>query len=271
MSGQPTEKVKEAMREMLKLCREVDTLQVITFAGQTRQLFDKPVPVNRENIAEALNFTQQIRGSGGTHMLEGVKRAIDQPIDSQRVRIVIMLTDGYIGNEAEIIEHVGKQCGDQVRFWAIGIGSSPNMFLIDGVARQGGGMGKRLALDETAAGLAEEVISRIQRAQLAKIRIDWGGLDVAETYPAKIPELWAGRPVILFGRYRGGGTAEITLRGVVEGESAEWPFEVKFPEEAIGARRAGEGLGTQKNRRPDAADVLRGLAGRGRRGHGNRG
>lgn len=230
MRGHPTEKVKEAMRDMLKLCRDIDTMQVITFASRTQQLFEKPVPVNNANVAKALDFTRNIRGSGGTHMLEGVKRAIDQPIDEERVRIVIMLTDGYIGNEAEIIEHVGKSCGDQIRFWAIGIGSSPNMFLVDGVARQGGGMGKRLGLQDIAAGLAEEVITRIQRAQLAKINIDWGGLQVAETYPAKIPELWAGRPVILFGRYTGGGAAEIKVNGAVEGEAVSWPLRVTLPE-----------------------------------------
>ena len=230
MSGQPTEKVKETMRDMLKLCRDIDTMQVITFASRTQQLFEKPVPVNKANTAKALNFTQSVRGSGGTHMLEGVKRAIDQPIDKERVRIVIMLTDGFIGNEAEIIEHVGKNCGDQIRFWAIGIGSSPNMFLVDGVARQGGGMGKRLGLEDIAAGLAEEVITRIQRAQLAKIKIDWGSLEVAETYPAKIPELWAGRPVILFGRYTGGGAAEIQVNGSVEGEAVSWPLRVTLPE-----------------------------------------
>ena len=82
---------------------------------------------------------------------------------------------------------MGKNCGDQIRFWAIGIGSSPNMFLIDGVARQGSGMGKKLGLKENAAGLAEEVMTRIQRAQLATIKIDWGGLEVAETYPGKDP------------------------------------------------------------------------------------
>ena len=230
MRGQKTEKVKEAMRDMLNLCREIDTMQVITFASRTQQLFEKPVPVNKGNVAKALNFTQGVRGSGGTHMLEGVKRSIDQPIDKERVRIVIMLTDGFIGNEAEIIEHVGKSCGDQIRFWAIGIGSSPNMFLVDGVARQGGGMGKRLGLNDIAAGLAEEVITRIQRAQLAKIKIDWGSLKVAETYPAKIPELWAGRPVILFGRYTGGGAAEINVNGFVEGEAISWPLRVTLPE-----------------------------------------
>jgi Ca-activated chloride channel family protein len=52
---------------------------------------------------------------------------------------------------------------------------------------------------------------------LAKVKVDWGGLDVVETYPAKIPELWAGRPVILFGRFRGAGDAAVNVSGVVEG------------------------------------------------------
>src|SRR5207249_10041823 len=110
--------------------------------------------------------------------------AIDAPVDKERVRIVIMLTDGFIGNEAEIIEHVGKNCGDQVRFWAIGIGSAPNMFLIDGVAKQGGGMGKRLGLLDDPVPLTQEDIVRIHRAQLSKLRIDWGALPVAETSAA---------------------------------------------------------------------------------------
>src|SRR4029453_16863557 len=105
----------------------------------------------------------------GQEILKGVQIAIEEPIDKERVRIIVMLTDGYIGNEAEIIEHVGKNCGDQVRFWAIGIGSAPNMFLIDGVAKQGGGMGKKLDLVDDAVPLSQEVISRIQRAQLSKV------------------------------------------------------------------------------------------------------
>src|SRR5262245_20139563 len=224
MSGEPTNKVVQAMQGMLKLCRDKDTIQVITFASQTHKLFDKPVPVSQENVGKALNFTSGLQGSGGTEMLRGVQMAIDEPIEKERLRIVVMLTDGYIGNEAEIIEHVGKHCGDQIRFWCVGIGSSPNMFLVDGVAKQGGGMGKSLGLKDESQPLVQEIMTRIQRAQLAKIRIDWGDLKVSETFPAKIPELWAGRPVIVYGRYSGGGRvagniwqAEVKVSGNVEG------------------------------------------------------
>lgn len=229
MSGPPTAKVKEAMSQMLSLCREQDTVQVVTFASQANKLFDKPLPATQETIRRALAFTEGLEAGGGTEMIQGVRMAIDEPVDKDRVRIVVMLTDGYIGNEAEIIAHVGKNCGDKVRFWSIGIGASPNMFLIDGVAAQGGGMGKRLGLEDDATALTREIVTRIQRAQLAGIRIDWGSLEVSETFPARIPELWAGRPAMLLGRYRGSASSEVKVHGEVEGESVAWPIQVDLP------------------------------------------
>ncbi len=229
MRGEPTAKVRDAMKNMLNLCREKDTFQVVTFASNANKLFEAPVAVNDANRTRALDFTSAIRGGGGTRMLEGVKMAIDQPIDEKRIRIVVMLTDGYIGNEAQIIQHVGENCGDQIRFWCIGIGQSPNMMLVDGVARQGGGMGKKLGLKDETEGMTTEVMTRIQRAQLAKVNIDWGDLQVSETFPAKLPELWAGRPVIVYGRYKDGGQSEITVSGKVEGEAVSWPLSVTLP------------------------------------------
>jgi len=229
MSGAPTALVRRTMAQFLKRCKTTDTVQVITFASRANKLFEKSVPANKENIEKALGFTRGIRGGGGTHMLKGIKMAINEPLDPERVRIVVMLTDGYIGNESEIIAEVGRRCGDQIRFWCVGIGSSPNRHLVDGVARQGGGMAKVLGLNDDPVPMVQQAMHRIHRAQLAKIRIDWGTLAVSETYPARIPELWAGRPVVLYGRYEGGGRSGITVNGKIEGKPASWPLTVELP------------------------------------------
>jgi len=230
MRGQPSAKVRETMEKMLERCKADDTVQVVAFQSSAEKLFEAPVPATKDNIATALDFTNRIQGRGGTEMLKGVRMALDEPPDPKRVRICLMLTDGFIGNEAEIIEEVGKRCGDQVRFWCLGIGNSVNRFLVDGVARQGGGMGKVMNLNEDPAATVEEIMMRIHRAQLSKVAIDWGGAEVSETYPAKIPELWVGRPIILFGRYAGGrGEAPIRVSGRVEGEPVSWPLVVNFP------------------------------------------
>lgn len=229
MSGAPTAKVKETMQRFFEMRKPEDTIQLITFASQAAKLFDKPVPATQENIARALGFTANYVSGGGTEMLKGIKMVLEEPVDPQRVRIVVMLTDGYIGNEAEIIQEVGKRAGDQIRFWTLGIGSSPNRFLLDGVAKQGGGASGVIELNTDPTQLVTQIVERIHRAQLAKIAIDWKGLPVFETYPRRIPELWAGRPVILFGRYQDGGKAKIRLSGVAEGKPISYQLDVSLP------------------------------------------
>ena len=229
MRGHPTEKVREAMRHFFRLSKPNDTVQVITFAGYANKLFERPVAATKENVSRALNFTQQIQAGGGTEMLKGIRMVLNEPADPARVRIVVMLTDAYIGNEAEIIEEVGRRAGDQIRFWAIGIGSSPNRFLIDGVAKQGGGMSGVIELNTDPKELVSQIVERIHRAQLANIQLDWNDLSVYEIFPRRIPELWAGRPVILFGRYADGGKTRLELSGVAEGKPLSYSLEVTLP------------------------------------------
>ena len=230
MRGEPTQKVKETMHHFLRLTKPNDTVQVITFASRADKLFEKSVPATQANIEHALNFTQQIRGGGGTEMLNAIKLVLNEPVDPERVRIVVMLTDGYIGNEAEIIAEIDRRAGDQIRFSAIGIGSSPNRYLIDGVAKHGGGMADVIELNTDPGPLVAQIAERIHRAQLAKIQIDWNELSVYETYPRRIPELWPGRPVIMFGRYAAGGSREIRLSGSAEGKPLKYKLHVTLPD-----------------------------------------
>lgn len=230
MRGEPTQKVKETMHHFLRLTKPNDTVQVITFSNRADKLFEKSVPATQANIEHALNFTQQMRGGGGTEMLNAIKLVLNEPVDQERVRIVVMLTDGYIGNEAEIITEIDRRAGDQIRFSAIGIGTSPNRYLIDGVAKHGGGLADVIALNTDPGPLVAQIAERIHRAQLAKIQIDWNGLSVYETYPRRIPELWAGRPVLMFGRYGAGGSQKIELSGSAEGKPLKYKLHVTLPD-----------------------------------------
>ncbi len=230
MRGEPTQKVKETMHHFLRLTKPKDTVQVITFSNRADKLFEKSVPATQANIEHALNFTQQMRGGGGTEMLNAIKLVLNEPVDPERVRIVVMLTDGYIGNEAEIIAEIDRRAGDQIRFSAIGIGSSPNRYLIDGVAKHGGGLADVIELNTDPGPLVAQIAERIHRAQLAKIQIDWNGLSVYETYPRRIPELWAGRPVLMFGRYGARGSQKIEFAGSAEGKPLKYKLHVTLPD-----------------------------------------
>jgi Ca-activated chloride channel homolog len=228
---------KMAMRHFLKLSKPQDKVQIITFRNTATKCFEKSVLCTEENVRKARKFVDAIRAGGGTEMYKGVKEALNAELDPQRVRVVVMLTDAFIGNGPQIVQEVGKKCGDRIRMWCIGVGPRVNRNLVNSVAKQGGGMGKILSKNESEENvqkLVNEVVERIHRAQLAGITINWGGLKVYETYPARIPELWHGRPIIVHGRYTGGGEARIRISGEAEGKPVSMQLNVKLPEKQAG-------------------------------------
>src|SRR5690606_28609867 len=98
MNGKPIEQAKAAMHRGLDSLQPHDTFQVIQFSNTASQFGPRPVPATPQNIRKAQSYVRKLSGGGGTHMLEGVKTALDFPHDEERLRFVIFLTDGYIGN-----------------------------------------------------------------------------------------------------------------------------------------------------------------------------
>ncbi len=234
MAGQPLAKVREAMRAMLALAGPEDRIQVISFASDMHALFPSYQLATPDIIAKALAFSEAVSSGGGTEVLKGIHAALDAPLDGERMRMVVMLTDGFIGNEAAIIADVGTFGSDRIRFWCVGVGSSPNRFLVDGVAAAGGGMGVMLGLDDDTSALVGGLMSRIQSAQLDRISIDWGGLPVSAVVPQRLPSLWAGRPVLINARFSGPGSGVVTVHGEVESKPVAIPVHVTLPDQAPG-------------------------------------
>jgi len=214
MSGEPLRKAKEAVKRALKKLREDDTFQVIRFSNTASGLGYYPVPATRENIREGLRYVDSLDSGGGTMMIEGIKAALDYPHDARRLRLVSFMTDGYIGNEAEILAAIEPRLG-RARIFSFGVGSSVNRYLLDRMAKMGNGAVAYIGLDENPDDAVDAFYDRICHPALTDISIDWGGLKVTDVYPSTLPDLFVGRPVILTGRFTGYLPANIKLTGRV--------------------------------------------------------
>lgn len=227
MSGFPIEKAKEAMKYAIDGLNPHDTFNLITFAGDTHLLFPKPVPATRENLRLAQEFLADRRGGGGTEMMKAIRAALD-PTDSQEhVRIVCFMTDGYVGNEPEIIAEVKRH--PQARVFSFGIGSSVNRYLLDKMAQAGRGEVEYVTLNDDGSKAAKRFHERVQNPLLTDIEVDWGGLQVTDVYPKQIPDLFSAKPLILTGKYRGAGHGTIRLRGKQNGQMLTREIQVEFP------------------------------------------
>lgn len=228
MSGEPIEKVKEAMRMTIENMHPKDYFQIIKFSNQPESFAEAPVPNTPENVKKALAYIDQIDGNGGTEMLLGVNKALGYPRNPERRRFVFFMSDGYVGNEAEIVAAVEQNRGD-ARVFSMGVGSSPNRFLISKIAEAGRGYAVYCRQDEDPKKAVTLFYERIAKPFLMDIEIDWGGLQVAEVFPSEVPDLFAGQPVIIHGRYTKSGQATIKIKGKIAGKPVVQEIPVVFP------------------------------------------
>jgi Ca-activated chloride channel family protein len=229
MSGEPMAKVKAALRWALQHLNPDDTFQVIRFSESASPLSARPLPNTTENVQRALAYVERLRGQGGTHMRAGIEAALRPPADAERLRLVFFMTDGYIGNENEILGTVRSLIGD-ARLFAFGVGSSVNRFLLDRVAEEGRGVVDYVSLQADTREIVERFYARVAKPYLTDIEIDWDNVRVDDLLPTRMPDLFAGQPLVISGRYTQPARGTIIVRGKLGRRDFERRLRVQLPE-----------------------------------------
>ena len=222
MSGEPMAASKRFMEAALRGLGPDDYFRIIPFANETRQFSNHAVRASTANIRKARGYVGRLNAGGGTEIDTAIRAAFvtEQPTDT--MRIIVFLSDGYIGDEAQVLASVREMLG-QSRIYAFGVGTSVNRYLLDAMADEGRGYARYVGLDETASDVAETLALNLKTPVLTDMEIDWGGLEVSDVTPARLPDLFAGQGVRVMARTQTEGTAQITLKGVAQGRVAEMP------------------------------------------------
>jgi Ca-activated chloride channel family protein len=226
MHGFPLDKAKQLMDRALDELYPGDTFNLITFSGDEHILFPEPVLPTAENIRIAKEFMQSRNGSGGTEMMKAIRAALD-PSDAQdHIRVVCFITDGYVGNDMQIIGEVQKH--PNARVFSFGIGNSVNRFLLSGMAKAGRGDVEFVSLNDKADKAADRLYQKLRSPLLTDISIDWRGLPVKDIFPQRLPDLFTGKPLVITGRYGAPITGTIHLKGKRNGEDFTRDIPVTF-------------------------------------------
>ena len=259
MSGQPIAQARAAVERGLRQLQPDDTFQIIDFSVSASQFGPNPVPATPDNVRRGLRYAHSLDAGGGTMMMHGLRAALGFPHDPRRLRFVCFLTDGYIGNEVEILGEIHRSLG-ATRIFSFGVGSSVNRYLLDEMAKAGRGVVACLGLRDDAGQVMDLFFERVSHPAMTDLAMDWGGMQVSDVYPQRLPDLFVGRPVILTGRFAatpssplplgeggvrdaGAGAAprdpewRIRIRGNVGGETQEIALNVRADDGA--ARHPG--------------------------------
>ncbi|MDY7007061.1 MAG: VIT domain-containing protein [Cyanobacteriota bacterium] len=231
--GEPLLKCKELMRRFIHGLNPNDTFTIIDFANTARKLSETPLANTPKNIAAAIKYINRLNANGGTELLNGIQEVLNfPPPPAGRLRSIVMLTDGYIGNEKEVLAEVQDKLQSGNRLYSFGVGSSVNRYLINRLAEIGRGIARVVRQDEPTEEVAEKFFQQINNPVLTQIEVEWNGRgEVPEVYPVTTPDLFAEQPLVLFGRKQDAVKGELQVNGIAAGgEIYQQTFEMIFAE-----------------------------------------
>ena len=219
MGGEPLTLAKQAVKRALRSMQPGDTFQIIRFAQNAAQMSPQPLAATAENVATGIRYLDELAAGGGTNMIHGIRSALAFNHDDTHVRSVVFMTDGYIGNEADILGEIGRNLGD-ARIFSFGIGSSPNRYLLQRMADMGNGVASFIGQDDSAVDAMDEYFELVSHPALHDVSIEVAG-GMSDVYPVNIPDVFVGRPVFVSGRLSEEFDGEVAITGLSGGESLE--------------------------------------------------
>jgi Ca-activated chloride channel family protein len=212
MSGFPLDISKKLLRDLIGKLRPTDRFNVILFAGASNLFSPQSVPANEANINRAIQFIDREEGGGGTELLPALQRALSLQGTEDFSRTFVILTDGYVDVEKDAFDLVRKNLG-KANFFAFGIGSSVNRFLIEGLAHAGAGEPFVVEKPDKASEMAAKFRKYIESPVLTDISIAYQGFQTYDVEPLAIPDVFAERPVVIYGKWKGSVRGKIKLTG----------------------------------------------------------
>ncbi|MEG4805732.1 VIT domain-containing protein [Microcoleus sp. ARI1-B5] len=220
--GEPLAKSKELMRRFIQGLNPNDTFTIIDFANTAQALSTTPLANTAQNRQSAINYIDKLQANGGTELLNGIQAVMNFPeAATGRLRSIVLITDGYIGNEKEVLALVQRSLKPGNRLYSFGVGGSVNRFLLNRLAEVGRGTSQVIRQDEPSASAAEKFFSQINNPVLTDIQISWEGTgEKPEIYPIAPPDLFASQPLVLFGKKTDRAPGQLRIRGTQAGGKA---------------------------------------------------
>jgi Ca-activated chloride channel family protein len=242
MEGEKMEQARDALQFVLDHLSQGDRFNIIAFSTGVRAFSAQPEPLSA--LPEARRFVDELRPEGSTDINRALLEAI-AGADRERPTIVIFLTDGLptsgVVETPQILANVEQAASSNLRIFPFGVGDDVDTVLLDTLAQEQRGTSAYVRPSERVEEQVGSFYAKVSTPVLADLPLDVSGVQLEDTYPFPLPDLFAGTQLILTGRYREGGPASLTLTGQVNGQEHSFRFDdLTFATERATSSQSGE-------------------------------
>ena len=226
MQGEKMDQAKEAARYVLDHLNPLDRFAIVSFATTTRSFSPSLEPAAQADKGK--DFLDRLEAMGSTDINRAMIEAVGLA-EEVRPTTLIFLTDGLptegVTVTGAILDNVAREAPDNVRIFSFGVGDDVDTDLLDQISLDHGGASTYVRPGEEIDEEVSAFYRRVKMPVLSDLSLDWGDIIVDQVYPQRIPDLFAGSQLIMLGRYREGGPAKITLKGMVNQEERSYTYE----------------------------------------------
>jgi Ca-activated chloride channel family protein len=223
MGGTSITQAREALLQALDRLGPNDRFGILAFNHAYYEFASEPLTATTENLAAARRFVQHLEAGGGTEMLPALLHLMRKPETPGFLRHIILLTDGDLGNEEQIFAALRLKL-DGARLYTVAIGSAPNFFLATKMAQFGRGTFTHIADIGEIREQMGRLLETIESPVLTDVKLSFEGVEVAEVYPQRPPDLFLRQPLLLYGRISQGRTGRVHLTA----RAGDQPYEANF-------------------------------------------
>ena len=216
MSGTKLEQAKATLAQALGALSPQDRFRLIAFSSAVTEFRPGMTEATRANLTDAQEFVDRLSAGGGTNIEGALDVALQQAVAGGRLPLIIFMTDGLpsVGQTQpdQIATVAGAHIG-QARIFTVGVGTDVNTYLLDRLAREGRGTATYVAANASVEVAVGTLLGQIRNPALVNLRVVSAPVTLADAYPARLPDLFYGQELVVFGRYHGTGTGEIVIEG----------------------------------------------------------
>ena len=199
MSGSSMPQAKEALNLALRRLQSHDFFNIIRFSDDVSALFGSAMPADRKHVLHALSYTSSLNSGGGTEMMPALQLALHEKPRSGYLKQIVFITDGSVGNEAELFKVVASSIGKS-RLFAIGIGSAPNGFFMRKLTELGRGRFTMIDDIHEVEKRMSSLLKTLERPTVTDLAFNSLDVQNMSIYPDPLPDLYAGEPLIFTAR-----------------------------------------------------------------------
>jgi Ca-activated chloride channel family protein len=231
MSGDKMDQARRALRQSLGTLRAQDRFRLITFSNRVTHFRETFVNATPENLRAAREFVSALVADGGTNIEGALEAALSAASPEDRLPIVVFLTDGQpsVGERQpeRLAQNAGARLG-RTRLFTFGVGHDVNTYLLDRLAQEGRGTADYVAPEADVEQALGRLMAKIQHPALTNVRVERAPVELVQSFPSRLPDVFFGEELVIFGRYRGTGRGEIVVTGQRMGRTERFIVPAEF-------------------------------------------